>query len=562
MRSSSSRTAGAVGASRDAVAVNAALLERLRSTDVAARSGISGAVLDEWTQSGVRFAASSAQMETQYYRAVHELADCIKPMVGRPAILQEGGVYLGCWLESTGTINTELMSRFLPSVAHDTYAAFADNQRSDGLIPYKLTANGPAFSQIQLVTPLARCVWNHYLLNGRDGAFLRQMYDAMAAYDGWLATYRNTRGTGGVEAFCTYDTGHDLSSRFWHIPDSPALNDGRQFNPDSPLLPLVAPDLTATVICQRLYLAQMADELGEDGNTWRTKAVQSREALFDSCYDEADGFFYDNDPYGRFIRVQSDVLLRVLACEVGDDDFFARALERYLLNTRKFFAKYPFTSIALDDPRFDGNHNHNSWNGPSNFLSLIRAPHAFEAHHRHVELTWVLYPILSALFRAPRFAQCLSPFSGEAGYTESYSPSILCLIDFVERLSGIMPRPDGTLWFTGLVPYQIEHRDEAHETAYSRRVEGRLFELINSSETTTAFRDGELLFQAPKGVRIITDRSGTVQSIIGMSVNTITGRLDTAEGSIEFRAAANEQLDLKAGEFVSVRKGGIVPPST
>lgn len=564
MHGSSKRTTATATATH--AAVNAGLLERLRAIDIAREVGDIAAsspqLFDEWTRSGVKFAGSSRRMEEQYYRAVGELIGCIKPMVGKPAILQEGGVYLGCWIESTGTINAELLSRFMPSVSGATYTAFAENQRSDGMIPYKLTANGPAFSQIQIVTPLARSVWNHYLLNGHDTAFLRTMYDAMSAFDVWLARYRDTRGTGGVEAFCTYDTGHDLSSRFWHVPDSPALNDGRDYDHDNPLLPFVAPDLTANVACQRMYLGRIAEELGEDAAAWRTKAERCVQALFDACYDANDGFFYDQDRHGRHVRVQSDVLLRVLACEIGDDALFERALSRYLLNTRKFFARYPFTSVALDDPRFDGNHNHNSWNGPSNFLSLIRAPHAFEAHGRHVELTWAMHPILLALFRAPRFAQCVSPYTGEAGYTESYSPAILCLLDFVERLCGIVPRPDGSLWFTGLVPQQLEHRDEAHETAYARTIDGAVFELINSAEATTAFRDGELLFQTPYSVRVVTDRAGTVRSIIGMSIRTIEGRLVTADGAIAFRVAGNEQLDLRGREFVRVREGGVVPPTT
>jgi hypothetical protein len=260
--------------------------------------------------------------------------------------------------------------------------------------------------------------------------------------------------------------------------------------------------------------------------------------------------------------VQSDVLLRVLACEAGDDAFFDQALRRYLLNTRKFFAKYPFTSIALDDPRFDQAFDYNSWNGPTNFLSVIRAPAAFEAHHRHVEFTWVLYAILSALFKVTRFAQCLSPFTGKEGFTESYSPAILCLIDFVERLCGIMPRPDGTLWFTGLVPYQIEHRDVAHETAYGRTVDGRRFELINSRGRTTAFRDGALLFQTPKGVRVVTGRDGDIRSLIGMSVDNIEGVIRTPQADHPFRIAGNEQLDLVDGKFLSVRNPGIIPPTT
>ncbi|MCD7059753.1 MGH1-like glycoside hydrolase domain-containing protein [Pelagibacterium xiamenense] len=542
--------------------VNVQLLESLRRNDAGTRAGIahSGALADEWHNGDVRFAASSPEFEAQYYRAVKELFACIKPTADAEPILNEGGIYYGCWLESTGTINAELLSRFLPSVATQTFGSFARYQRDDGLFPYKLTADGPVFSQIQLVTPLARSVWTHHQINGLDTDDLRTLFAAMARYDDWLARHRDTRGTGAVEAFCTFDTGHDLSARFWHVPDSPFGNDPERYNPDNPILPFIAPDLTANVACQRLYLAKIAEALGEDGAEWRAKSQASLDALFAQCFDEADGFFYDRDRNGHLVKVQSDVLLRVLACEVGDDAFFEAALSRYLLNTRKFFAKFPFTSIALDDPRFDPAFDYNSWSGPTNFLSLIRAPHAFEAHNRHVELTWVLYPILSALFRMERFAQTLNPFTGKAGFTEVYSPAILCLLDFVERLSGVQPRPDGTLWFTGLIPYQIDHRDAAHETAYGRTVDGRRFELVNGPDSMTAFRDGDKLFDAPKGVRVVTDRTGTIVSLIGMSVHDISGSIELPDGALPFEVRGNQQLDLVDNRWVSVRDPGLVFP--
>ncbi|HWA19624.1 MAG TPA: hypothetical protein VG757_11580 [Devosia sp.] len=544
---------------------NPDLLQKLRGIDIGASAGADGSagmLLAEWLASGVRFASSSPEMEAQYYRALRELFSCIRPLTDNEPILNEGGVYLGCWLESTGTINAELLSRFLPSVAARTFSGFARYQRADGLLPYKITSAGPAFNQIQIVTPLARSVWNHYLLNGRDRGFLGTMYAAMARYDEWIATWRDTRKTGGVEAFGCYDTGHDLSPRFWHMPDSPLGNDARAYDPNNPLLPLVAPDLTANIACQRRYLARIAEELGEDSETWRSKAGRSESALFDCCYDDEDAFFYDLDNNQQFVRVQSDVLLRVLACEIGDGAAFEIALQRYLLNTRKFFARYPLTSIALDDPRYDPEYSYNSWAGPTNFLSLIRAPHAFEHHHRHVELSWVLNPALHALFRAERFAQTIHPFTGREGFTETYSPAILCLLDFIERLSGILPRPDGSLWFTGLVPRPIDHRDQSFETGYGRSVDGAAFELVNAAGECTAFHDGELLFQCPMGLRVVTGRDGSLRSLIGMSVQTIEGTLAFAGRNHPFRIAANQQLDLVDGELVSVRNPGLVPPST
>ena len=306
----------------------------------------------------------------------------------------------------------------------------------------------------------------------------------------------------------------------------------------------------------------MAQELGKDPSPWAEKANVSEKALFAQCFDDEDEFFYDRDRGGRFVRVQSDVLLRVLACEIGDDAFFAAVLSRYLLNTRKFFAKYPPTSIALDDPRFDPAFDYNSWCGPTNLLTLIRTAHAFEHHHRHVELTWILQPALAALFKGTRFAQTIHPFTGREGFTECYSPAILGLLDFVERLCGIQPRPDGALWFTGLVPKQIDHRDASHETAYARTVDGRRFTLSNDQSRMIATCDGTPLFSAPSGIRIITDRNGALTGVVGMRLTPVEGTIVTPQGDLAFRVEANEQLELHGGGFVRVRSPGVVLPTT
>ncbi|WIY53767.1 hypothetical protein O9Z70_04280 [Devosia sp. YIM 151766] len=542
------------------------LLEALRRIDVGAEIGplakpADAALLEEWQASGVRFVSSAPRLTERYYDAVRELFACIAPAADETPILHEGGIYHGCWLESTGTINAEILGRFLPSVTSATFSAFARYQRDDGLFPYKITPQGPAYNQIQLVSPLARSVWNHFALNQLDTDWLSAMFGAMSRYDGWIARHRDTRGTGAVEAFSTYDTGHDLSSRFWHVPDSPFASDPARYDPDNPLLPFLAPDLTANIACQRDYLGRIADRLGGDGDIWRAKAAASRAALFTHCYDADDDFFYDRDRHDRLVRIQSDVLLRVLACEIGDADQFRRALERYLLNTRKFFAKFPLTSIALDDPRFDPTFGQNSWNGPTNFLTLIRAPHAFEHHGHDVELTWLMQPVLSALFAADRFPQTLNPHNGAAGFTEKYSPSILCLLDYVERLSGILPRPDGTIWLTGLLPKPASHRYELWETAYSRIVDGANFELLNTAEESAFYRNGACLCRFPAGLRLITDRAGNPLAVEGLTSRPVAGIVELAGNAIEIAVAPNERQRLGVGARETIADPGLVLPS-
>lgn len=545
--------------------MTSSLLDTLRNQQAAACIGPlakpgDAALLEEWLASGVAFASSSQRLTDRFYQAVRELFDCIAPATDDTTILHEGGIYHGCWLESTGTINAEILSRFLPSIATATFSAFADHQREDGLFPYKVTLAGPAFSQIQLVSPLARAVWNHYCLNDLDNAWLTRMADAMARYDTWLATHRDTLGTGAVEAFSTYDTGHDLSSRLWHVPDSPFCNDATRCDPDNPILPFIAPDLTANVACQRHYLGLMAQALGQTGTDWDEKAEASRAALFAQCFDADDHFFYDRDRHGRLVCIQSDVLLRVLACEIGTADQFRTALERYVLNTRKFFAKFPLTSIALDDPRFDPNFAQNSWAGPSNFLTLIRTPHAFEHHGHHAELTWIMQPTLAALFDANRFPQTLNPFTGAAGFTEKYSPSILTLLDFVERLSGILPRPDGTVWYTSVLPKPVLHKHENWETAYARTIDGTRFELVNTERGGEIYCDGHILCRFPAGTRVTLARSGQIVGITAVTVRKIEASIWYDGQTFPVSLMPNASLAWRQGSWAHDPGPGLVLP--
>ncbi len=542
------------------------ILDRLRQTDVSRRAGTPGQdtarhAMGEFLDSGVKFAASHPKIEDVYYRAVHDLMDCVVPSAAGTPMLIEGAVFIGCWLESTGTINTEVLSRFCPDTARQTFELFADFQREDGLLPYKLTAAGPAFRQIQMVTPLARSVWNLYL-STRDRAFLHKMYGAMARNDAWLAKHRDTRGTGCVEAFCTFDTGHDASPRFWHVADTPYMGDPARYDPDSPVLPYLAPDLTANVHCQRKYLGCMAKELGEDGSGWDEKAKNSLESLMKHCYDERDRFFYDRDRNGRFVRVQSDVLMRVFACEAGSDELFAEALGRYLLNTRKFFARYPLTTIAMDEPGFDQSFIYNSWAGQVSFLAELRIPHAFEYHRRFVELTWILQPIVTALSRFEKFAGSLNAWMGLQGYSENYTPTMLCVLDYLERLCGICPTPGGELWFTALIPRGIDHGETvAEETGYSRNVDGACFEFVNERGGSSVYKEGELLYTLPEGVRLVTDREGNLKGLIGMTVRTVSGQITHGEKTIPFTVRGNERLDYDGTVFVSTDNPGVILPN-
>lgn len=527
---------------------------------LAARGADAGtrALADGLHAAGVGFAALGGGLEERWHAAIAELAASIAVTGGDDPILWEGGPYRGCWLESTATIGAEVLGRFAPAVTRATHLALAAAQRDDGLLPYKVTPDGPAFTQIQTVTPLARSVWHHYLQSGRDLDYLARMYTAMARNDTWLATHRDTRGTGGVEAFCTFDTGHDLSPRFWHLPDRCHRGDAARYDPDGPGLPFVAPDLTANVACQRRHLALIATELGEDPAPWQAKAAASRAALYTQCWDAATGMYYDRAADGSFVEVDSDVLLRVLACEVADDIVFAASLDRHLMNTTRFLSAAGFTSIAMDDPRFDGDHTRNSWAGPVNALTMLRAPHAFEHHGRVAELALAHRTLLGAMAGHDRFAQCFDPWSGDAGYTSGYSPAMLWLLDTLERDAGILPRPDGEVWLSGLIPTRVGAQAPT-ATAARRTVAGIRYELAGDDEWVEVHRDGARWLRFPRGWRVVL-RDGEPAVVVGLAPAPVTGTLHAGDESCALTVAPNERVEVTGIHPGERRSPGFTPP--
>jgi hypothetical protein len=533
------------------------LLARARAGRPAVRrpgdAGVARAAA-ELAAAGIAFSSEDGRLEAAYSAALALVLGSSRPSPAGGSMLIEGEDYRGCWLESTGSASAEVLSRFCPSLAESTFLSFALLARGDGLIPYKITEAGAAFRQVQMVTPLARSIWNHRAQSGAGDDFLSRMYGAMAANDAWLARHRDSRGSGCVEAFCAYDTGHDFSPRFWHLPDTCHREDPALCDPDYPTLPYLAPDMTANVYCQRLYLAKMARELGRTGEAevWEAKAAASRASLMRECYDEADGCFYDRDAMGRLVRVQSDVLLRVFCCEAGDDPMFASALGRYLLDSRKFFAKYPPTSVAMDDPRFDPSSERNSWAGPTNLLSLLRAPAAFERHLRFVELSWLMRPTLEALAAAEAFPQCLDPWTGEAGYGTAYTPAALCLLDFVERTEGIMPLPGPAIRFSAI---------GKAASAYSRKIGSLLFELEAEGSGARVYVDGKKTLEFPAGLLVFADRDGRVSRIAGALPRTVSGSISVEGVSHSFSVEPNQVLAFDGKGFRALNEGGFVLPS-
>jgi hypothetical protein len=399
---------------------------------------------------------------SQAWDAALEILDKnIKPVPNfDQPVLYEGGVYRGTWQECgphESLAYAQLAQYVKPAngkptpfeVARNTHRAFFVNQREDGQIPANVHVIGLGFGQIQMVVPIAGTAWELSRML-KDEAFLVQAYTACSRWDAWLRKYRDTRGTGLVEAFCAFDTGQDNSPRWEGVSDACPDNDARKFTPGQSV-PRLCPDLSATVFGARVALANMAKALGkhDEARRWREDAEHIRAQIIDKLWCEQDASFYDVGPDGAFVRIRSVANLRILGEHVlrldvrRERHIFEQLWNRQLHNPSAYWTKYPFPSIARDDPAFVRPIQYNSWGGPSQALTALRTLRWMEHYGQGEALKTVMQRWCEAIMR-DGFYQQMDPDTGV--FTKlavsantplsfnSYSPAALAFLHFAKRL--------------------------------------------------------------------------------------------------------------------------------
>ena len=374
------------------------------------------------------------------------------PRYDRP-VLFEGAVYPGIWLECGpheglvyGTLAKYVKEtdprRSALAAARNNHMAFFALQHEDGQLPASIKLSEAGYGQIQMVVPIAATAWELAQLTD-DDELLVTAYKACSRWDAWLREFRDTRGTGLVEGFCTYDTGHDNSPRWKGVPNRCPDADAKKFPPGVGV-PRLCPDLSATVYGGRVALAKMAKTLGkhDEAARWEQDAETLRKLIITKLYDPQDAAFYDIDADNNFVRVRSDVISRVLGEHVlkmsdpHDRAIFEAVWTRQIHNPKAFWAPYPLTSVAMDDPSFVRPIPRNSWGGATQALTALRAPRWMEYYGKGAELKQMMAAWCEAIMRHIEFRQQMDPMTGD--FTQSdpsgYSPAALVFLEFARRL--------------------------------------------------------------------------------------------------------------------------------
>jgi hypothetical protein len=429
-------------------------------------------------------------------------------------VLIEGSVYRGVWLECgplEGLVDSEVGAEGARAAARNNHLIFFALQKPDGQLPCAVKDGGSGFGQIQMVVPIAATAWELAERWG-DEELLEKAYAACGKWDGWLRRYRNTRGTGLCEGFCTYDTGMDNSPRWRGVPNRCPNADARKC-PGMPGMPRLCPDLSATVYGGRIALAVMAKALGKrsEADRWAEDAATIRKLIVERLYDPADGAFYDLDANHRFVKVRSTATLRVLGEHVVDDALFETIWRKQVHNPAAFWAPYPFPSAALNDPTFVRPIPRNSWGGAAQALTALRAPRWMEHYGKAAELSYVMQRWLDALLRAGEFRQQMDPISGDFTMKDpgGYSPAALVFCDFLWRLSGVREQD-------GMVEWNVRPPEVQGRSHFSRTVGGTTAELRYEGSTGELWLGGRRLALVEGVVRVVGTTTGELREAVGI----------------------------------------------
>lgn len=463
-----------------------------------------------------RFTTANSAWQTAYDKALEVLAGNVQvmPYVTKPVLI-EGSVYRGIWQEC-GPHEALVYRKFRPDVARNSHLTFFELQRADGQLPANNKVTETGFGQIQMVVPIAATAWELARDTG-DGELLEAAYRACGAWDGWLMRYRNTRGTGLLEGFCTYDTGHDNSPRWQGMPNQCPNKDARRHH-DLPGLPRLCPDLSATLYGARRALAEMALALGRtaEADRWTEQADAIRSLILSKLYVAEEAAFYDLDAQDKFVRVRSDVISRVCGEHVVDQATFDTLWTRQLHNPKAFWGKYPLSSIAMDDPAFVRPIPANSWGGASQGLTALRAPRWMDHYGRAAEFTEMMDRWCEAIQTDLTFRQQMDPDTGLFTHGEdhpNYSPTALVMVDYTWRLIGVVEEPGDLSW--NIRP--------GHKAAQGARLSLPLYgggsaSIAYDTKGADLILSGKPVARVEGGAaRLITAKDGTPKALLGIS---------------------------------------------
>lgn len=465
----------------------------------------------------VAFHTEDASLQRLYDTACRKCLENLQ-MFGSHQVLVEGGGYEKIWLE-TQPMGGEMYAKRNMTAAMNNQLLFIRNQRKDGRLPGSVQAHPDGSIEPQFDKLQGFCFpWpalNMYYWAGEDRGYLDELAAALEGFDAYLWRTRDSNGDGCLESFCVYDTGEDNALRYGDAPnycpeDAPPAH--------SQVVPMASMDMMSFSYAARDTLAEISRIRGDGREKhWQEAAHQVAAALRNHLWDEGRGACFDKDKHGRTIPILTHNNLRCMYWGSFSQEMAEQFVQRHLTNPEEFWTELPLPSVAVNDLAFR-NAPENNWSGQCQGLTYQRAILALERYGFEPLVMALGRKLMNAVIRGGYvFTQQLDPFTGEPSrvssitkkpmqpgssdpFQESYGPTLLAVLEYMAHIWGVTMNR-GEVWFSLGSGCRYTYQQQWGEWLYRIESDGC---------TARVLVNGEEKHRSSCGVRLITDRSGTL----------------------------------------------------
>ena len=364
--------------------------------------------------------------------------------------------YPGIWMEHVyDSVIFARMEKGYVDIAKNTIELFLNNQNEKGQLPCCVldgnkTDRPPekliSYKQVQECVSFARlCLEVCKMV--KDRGFTARCYSLLKKWADWFYTYRTTLGTGLVEMFVGYDTGHDNSGR---LSGMKYKGQRSETNGDVPpeeddVAPIIAVDMNCNFYGTLKALSEFAKELDlpDENAHFIEAAAKVKEQLFKICYDKDDAFFYDVDKNGNKRKYLSSTIFHLflegVLDEKEDEKIIKEIYERHIKNPDEFWTPYPFPSMAINDPSCENHAKQNCWGYYSQALIALRCTLWMDKYNMSEDFNTLLKKWIYKWTFGNKimFGQELSPITGEATDCSAYYSS--CMLLYIYAVRRLIP---------------------------------------------------------------------------------------------------------------------------
>jgi hypothetical protein len=265
-----------------------------------------------------------------------------------------------------------------PAAARDELRTLMRALQPDGFLPHTILWHRPvrlsrrSFYSLQRLSdratrtvqpPFVAFAWELVAeASADDPAFAAEAVEALASLHGWFARERNPDGSGLVALISPDESGLDASPKFdalmgwrgsglpgfvWHIHE---LRRARFRLDDVLRRGGFCVQEVLTTVAHAISLQALARLSGDDAH--RVAAERVEAALFERCWDERAGLFFDLAyPSGEPQRVSTWASLAPLALPNLPREMAARLAE-HLADPREYALPWPVPSTSASEPAF------------------------------------------------------------------------------------------------------------------------------------------------------------------------------------------------------------------